>query len=210
MNLLAKALDGFSGITKWEIGNPHVTWLDEGSAVVLYTRMGTGTFEGRPMAPMAPASTVWAKRNGNGSRLITKRLTSQGSDRTAARSAGWVTKGPTSTCPLSGVTYVGTGMRDRAGDDPSASCLSRATEPRRGVCALTCVANDPTAARSTSRSQVDQPENAAGQRLRPRTGDGVAGVEDADKIERDRLHVSRRDPLHRNALVTSTPRRRRR
>ena len=64
LRLLVNGLDGFRGITKWEIVSPHVTWLDEGSAIVLYTRTGTGTFEGQPLSPTALASTVWAKRGG--------------------------------------------------------------------------------------------------------------------------------------------------
>ena len=64
LTLLVNGLDSFSGITKWEIVNPHVMWVDDGSAILLYTRTGTGTFEDQPMAPTALASTVWAKRDG--------------------------------------------------------------------------------------------------------------------------------------------------
>jgi hypothetical protein len=64
LSLLANGLGSFSGITKWEIVNPQVIWLEEGSAIVRYARTGTGTFEDQPIAPTAVASTVWARRDG--------------------------------------------------------------------------------------------------------------------------------------------------
>jgi hypothetical protein len=63
MKLLVDGLDSFK-LTKWDIVNPHVTRLDEDSAVVLYVWTGTGTFQNQPLAPTTLASTVWARRNG--------------------------------------------------------------------------------------------------------------------------------------------------
>jgi hypothetical protein len=63
MNLLAGGLDAFK-ITRWEIVNPHVTWLDDNCAIVLYAWQGAGTFQGQALPPTAIASTVWSKRNG--------------------------------------------------------------------------------------------------------------------------------------------------
>jgi hypothetical protein len=63
MNLLADGLEDFQ-VPQWEIVNPHVIWMDENSAIVLYVRTGGGTFHDRPFAATSLASTVWAKRNG--------------------------------------------------------------------------------------------------------------------------------------------------
>jgi hypothetical protein len=63
MKLLVDGLDNFK-VTKWDIVNPHVTWIDESSAVVLYAWTGTGTFHNQPLASTTLASTVWTKRNG--------------------------------------------------------------------------------------------------------------------------------------------------
>jgi hypothetical protein len=60
---LVDGLDSFS-IGKWEIVNPHVTWLGTDSAILLYAWTGTGTFQNRPLAPTRLASTVWTRRNG--------------------------------------------------------------------------------------------------------------------------------------------------
>lgn len=64
VKLLVDGLDGFRGITKWEMVNPHVTWLDDGAAVLLYVRTATGTFEEQPVTPTALASTVWIRHDG--------------------------------------------------------------------------------------------------------------------------------------------------
>ena len=56
-------LDVFK-LTKWEIVNPRVTWLSEGSAIVNYAWTGTGTLFDQPVAPMQAAITVWTRRNG--------------------------------------------------------------------------------------------------------------------------------------------------
>jgi hypothetical protein len=63
MQLLVDGLEQFQ-VTKWDIVNPRVTRIDEASAIVVYTWMGAGTFDNEPLASMALASTVWARRNG--------------------------------------------------------------------------------------------------------------------------------------------------
>ena len=63
MRQLAGALDVFK-LTKWDIANPRVTWLSEGSAIVNYTWTGTGTLFDQPVPPMQCAVTVWTRRNG--------------------------------------------------------------------------------------------------------------------------------------------------
>ena len=63
MALLVNGLEGFE-LTKWDIVNPHVTWFDQDSAIVLYTWTGAGEFQNQPLAPTTLASTVWTKRNG--------------------------------------------------------------------------------------------------------------------------------------------------
>ncbi len=63
LKLLADGLDTFQ-VTKWEIVNPHVTRLDENSAVVLYALVSSGTFHGQPLSPTMLASTVWTRRDG--------------------------------------------------------------------------------------------------------------------------------------------------
>jgi len=63
MKLLVNGLEQFA-LTKWDIVNPRVTWIDESTAIVLYAWTGTGTFDNQPLAPTTLASTVWTKRNG--------------------------------------------------------------------------------------------------------------------------------------------------
>lgn len=60
---LADGLHHFQ-LTKWDMINPRVTWLDEDSVIVSYVWTGAGTFLGQPVSPMALATTVWTKRNG--------------------------------------------------------------------------------------------------------------------------------------------------
>jgi hypothetical protein len=62
MQLLGDRLEQLQ-LTKWDIVNPRVTVIDEGSAIVVYTWMGTGTFANEALAPTTLATTVWAKRN---------------------------------------------------------------------------------------------------------------------------------------------------
>ena len=63
MKLLADGLGGFK-LSKWDIVNPHVTWLADDSAIVLYAWKGPGTFGDQPVAPTTLASTAWTRRNG--------------------------------------------------------------------------------------------------------------------------------------------------
>lgn len=63
MELLVNGLEAFE-LTKWDIVNPRVTWIDEDSAIVVYAWTGTGTFHNQPLASTTLASTVWTKRNG--------------------------------------------------------------------------------------------------------------------------------------------------
>jgi hypothetical protein len=64
VGMLAGAFDRIS-VTKWEIVNPHVLWVDQTTAVVGYGWTGTGNFLGQPLAPTRIASTVWTKRGDN-------------------------------------------------------------------------------------------------------------------------------------------------
>ena len=63
LEMLVGGLDGFQ-LTKWDIVNPHVTWIDDDSAIVIYTWTGAGTFNRQPLASTTLASTVWARRSG--------------------------------------------------------------------------------------------------------------------------------------------------
>ncbi len=63
MERLVNGLDQFE-LTKWDIVNPRVTWLDEDSAIVVYAWTPTGTFHNQPLASTTLASTVWTRRHG--------------------------------------------------------------------------------------------------------------------------------------------------
>ena len=63
MNLLVDGLESFQ-VTRWDVVNPHVTWIDDNAAVVLYSRTGVATFGEQPLAPTTLASTVWIRRGG--------------------------------------------------------------------------------------------------------------------------------------------------
>jgi len=63
LKLLAEGLGGFK-LSKWDIVNPHVTWLGYDSAIVLYAWKAAGTFGDQPVAPTTLASTAWTRRNG--------------------------------------------------------------------------------------------------------------------------------------------------
>jgi hypothetical protein len=63
MKLIADGLDAYH-LTKWEIVNPRVTWLDEDAAVLLYAWTGTGKYGDQPLASTTMATTVWTRRNG--------------------------------------------------------------------------------------------------------------------------------------------------
>jgi hypothetical protein len=51
-------------VTKWEITDPKVMWIDANSAVVTYVWTGEGSFQGQAFAPKTYASTVWTKKGG--------------------------------------------------------------------------------------------------------------------------------------------------
>jgi len=51
-------------IASWHIMDTQVHWVDDKTAVVTYTWMGSGTFKGEPFPPTTYASTVWTERNG--------------------------------------------------------------------------------------------------------------------------------------------------
>ena len=63
MRPLADGLGAFA-VAKWTIENPHVIWSGDTSALLLYTRMGGGSYASRPFASIMLASTLWTKRNG--------------------------------------------------------------------------------------------------------------------------------------------------
>lgn len=63
LKLLAGGLRTFN-LTKWDIVNPRVTWLDKDSAIVTYTLQASGTFEEQAVPQTALASTAWMKRDG--------------------------------------------------------------------------------------------------------------------------------------------------
>jgi hypothetical protein len=62
--VFADAVDQFK-VTKWDIGTPHVLWVDPTTAVLAYVWTGAGTFNDRDLAPHLIASTVWTRRGGN-------------------------------------------------------------------------------------------------------------------------------------------------
>ena len=51
-------------ITSWHIMDPQVVWVNDKTAVVGYTWMGSGTYQGQPFPTTTYASTVWTERNG--------------------------------------------------------------------------------------------------------------------------------------------------
>ena len=63
MGPLADGLGAFA-VARWSIENPRVLWSAGDSALLLYTRMGGGSFASRPFASMMLASTLWIKRGG--------------------------------------------------------------------------------------------------------------------------------------------------
>ena len=63
LKLLAGGLGAFN-LTRWDIVNPRVTWLDKDSAIVIYTLQAAGTFEEQAVPATALASTAWMKRDG--------------------------------------------------------------------------------------------------------------------------------------------------
>ena len=51
-------------IQSYQILNPQVMWVDDKSAVVVYTWKGKGTWMNEPVPETTYASTVWTERNG--------------------------------------------------------------------------------------------------------------------------------------------------
>ena len=51
-------------IASWHAMNEQVTWLNDKTAVVGYTWMGSGTYMNQPVPATTYASTVWTERNG--------------------------------------------------------------------------------------------------------------------------------------------------
>jgi hypothetical protein len=51
-------------IQSYRILNPQVMWVDEKSAVVVYTWKGKGTWMNEPVPETTYASTVWTERSG--------------------------------------------------------------------------------------------------------------------------------------------------
>lgn len=51
-------------IASWHIMDTQVHWVDDKTAVLTYTWMGSGTFKGDPFPPTAYVSSVWTERNG--------------------------------------------------------------------------------------------------------------------------------------------------
>jgi hypothetical protein len=51
-------------IGSWHIMDTQVHWVDDKTAVVTYTWMGSGSFKGEPVPPTTYASSEWTERNG--------------------------------------------------------------------------------------------------------------------------------------------------
>src|SRR5690349_13075595 len=48
----------------WHMMDEKVTWVDDKTAIVTYTWMGSGTYMNQPIPSTTYASTVWADKNG--------------------------------------------------------------------------------------------------------------------------------------------------
>src|SRR4029079_1299225 len=51
-------------VGSWHTMDTQVHWVNDKTAVLTYTWMGSGTFKGEALPPMTYSSTVWAERNG--------------------------------------------------------------------------------------------------------------------------------------------------
>jgi len=51
-------------VASWHTMDEKVTWVNDKTAVVGYTWMGSGTYNNQPVPPTVYASTVWTERNG--------------------------------------------------------------------------------------------------------------------------------------------------
>jgi hypothetical protein len=59
--LLGESFDQMN-VTKWEVVNPQVVWVNPTTAVVAYSWAGSGSVMGQPLAPRMIVSTMWTKR----------------------------------------------------------------------------------------------------------------------------------------------------
>jgi hypothetical protein len=51
-------------VGSWHIMDTQVQWVNDKTAIVTYTWMGSGSFKGEPFPPMTYSSSVWTDRNG--------------------------------------------------------------------------------------------------------------------------------------------------
>ena len=51
-------------LSTWKISDTRVQWIDEKTAVLMYTWTGKGTFQGQPIPEKVYASTIWTERTG--------------------------------------------------------------------------------------------------------------------------------------------------
>jgi hypothetical protein len=51
-------------IGSWHLMDEKVMWVDDKTAVVMYTWMGNGTYMNQPVPTSTYASTVWTEKNG--------------------------------------------------------------------------------------------------------------------------------------------------
>jgi hypothetical protein len=68
-NGFMKVADFVKSMDQMKIASQHtmdmqVTWVDDKTAIVRYTWMGSGTYMGQAIPPATYASTVWSERNG--------------------------------------------------------------------------------------------------------------------------------------------------
>ena len=64
-----KVADFVKSMDQMKIASEHtmdmqVSWVDDKTAIVRYTWMGSATYMGQPLPPTSYASTVWTERNG--------------------------------------------------------------------------------------------------------------------------------------------------
>lgn len=64
-----KVADFVKSMDQMKIASQHmmdmqVSWVDDKTAIVRYTWMGSGTFMGQPVPGTTYASTIWTERNG--------------------------------------------------------------------------------------------------------------------------------------------------
>ena len=74
LEMLVGGLDGFE-LTKWDIVNPHVTWIDDDSAIVICTWTGAGHSTGNRSRRRRSHRRCGRGARANGWRSITSRPT---------------------------------------------------------------------------------------------------------------------------------------